>query len=245
MPAFETVTARPLSFDDIAALAVHDAEPFTAFVHTQSIQNGTTLTPITITPEPRFRAHDDAPVPHRPVHEAVPDERRNATPNTYRVNKDLVVGYAISCASIDMFGSQQGMWFFTSADAEAAALHGTGHSRPEHDRQRVFVADPAGDEYRLTPVHGSQVSTGFIVTGIDADEALARTEAALRAEFGDALRANTKFQSRPVPERRVNVYTSAAKEQMLAANVLSAEVSYFMRTGSAYTEDWDPTTAIG
>lgn len=241
-----TVNARPLSFEDIAALAPADATSMDAFVCEESMQHGLTLTPVTITPAPLSgRSSRDLPVPHRPVHAAVLNERPNAAPGTYRVDKDTVVGFEVRAETTDLFSTQRDMTFFTSADAETATVRGTGHVDPSRDRAKVFVLDPAGEEFRLTPVHGAQVSAGFIVTGMDAEVARTRAEAVLRAEFGDALRPQFKLQARPVAERRVNVYTSAAKEQILAANILGAEISYYMRGGSAYSEDWDPNTVMG
>lgn len=237
----ETVKVRPITFAEIEALAPRGAEPVNIYVAEESRRHGLTFTPATLTVEPRTgRTFYDADVPHDPVHAAIPNDRPNAR-NRWVEDKDTIVGHALSCEIKTMFGIRQNGWLFTSPEAEATAVDVRGWANPASTRIKVHVEDrKAGREERLTPVFGSQVTTGFIVEGIDDDEALQRAEAALRAEFGDALRPRAKFQSRPVADKRVNIFTPGTPREVLALNVLDAEVSYYMRSGAVDVEEVDP-----
>lgn len=240
--ASATVTIRPITYAEINALAARDAAPVQVYVASESRRHGLTFTPATLTPKAKTgRAYEGTDVPHETLYAAVPNDSVNASPGQWREDKSRPVGHVISCDFETMFGTHSGGWLFTSPEAETTAADVRGYTDPTHTRLRVFVEDSkAGRAERLTPVFGSQVSTGFIVEGIDADEARARAEAALRAEFGDALRTNAKSQSRPVPDRRVNLYTVGDRE-VLALNVLDSEVSYYMRSNAVDVEEVDPS----
>lgn len=241
----ETVKIRPITFAEIEALAHRDAEPVEVYLAEQSRRHGLTFTPATLTTRPRSsRSRDGDEIPHDAVYAAVPNTATNAH-SPWREDKDTQVGHVIACETRTMFGTSRSGWLFTSEEAERSAADARGHSNPAHTRTSVYVEDlKGGREERLTPVFGAQVTTGFIVEGIDADEALARTEAVLRAEFGDALRQNAKFQSRPVKDLRVNLYTVGGDRKPIALNVLDAEISYYMRSGAVDTEEADPTAPM-
>jgi hypothetical protein len=237
----ETIKVRPITFAEIESLTPRDAEPVNVYVAEESRRHGLTFTPATLSAVAKTgKVFFGADIPHDPVYAAIPNDRPNAR-NRWVEDKDTVVGHVLSCDIRTMFGMQTNGWLFTTPEAEATAADVRGFSDPSRTRTKVYVEDSkAGREERLTPVFGSQVTTGFIVEGIDADEALARAEAALRAEFGDAVRPRGKFQSRPVADKRVNIFTPGNPREVLALNVLDAEVSYYMRSGAVDVEEVDP-----
>lgn len=237
---YQTVKARPITFAEIEALAARDAEPVDIYWVEHTRQHGATLTPARLTPIPKQgHAYFDAPVPHGEVHAAVENTSPNAT-TRWKADKDTVVGYEVRFDITTMFGVQTGGQLFSSPEAERTASLVLGYQDPADRRERIYVQDSkAGRDERLTPVHGSQVTISMVLTGVDAEDGLARATAALQAEFGDAVRPNMKAQSRPVAEKRVNVYANP-DGQVIAVNVLTAEVSNYMRTSSVTTEEVDP-----
>lgn len=241
MTTYDTVTVRPITFAEIEALAERDAEPVEIYLAEESRRHGLIFTPATLTPNPKTgKAFHDAAVPHAPLHAMEPNDHPNPQ-SQWREAKDHPVGHVVSCSVETMFGTSTGVHLFTSPEAERTAAEVRGWADPASGRTRVYVADAKGGrEERLNPVFGSQVSTGFIVEGVDAVEARERAETVLRAEFGDAMRPAAKFQSRPVPDRRVNVFSAGPDRTPLALNVLDSEVSYYMRTSAATVEEVDP-----
>lgn len=244
-PNVQIVKVRPITFAEIVALSAPDAEPVEVYLAEQSRRHGLTFTPATLRPQPRTgRRFVEADIPHDPIGTMVANDAPNAQ-QRWREDKDTVVGHVISCDIKTRFGISTGGSLFTSPEAEETARVVRGYNDPTGTRSKVYVEDAkAGREERLTPTFGSQVTTGFIVEGIDAEEALARAEAVLRAEFGDALRSTAKFQSRPVKDMRVNVFTTGGDRKPLAINVLDAEVSYYMRTGAVDVEEVDPAAPL-
>ena len=240
----QTVTVRPITFAEIEALSARGVEPVEVYLAEESRRHGLTVTPATLTLLPKTgRAFHDAPVPHEPLGAVIPNDRPSDL-QRWREDKDTVVGHVLACEFITMFGTRTGGWLFTTPEAETTAVDVRGYSDPTQTRTRTYVGDlKGGREERLTPVFGAQVSTGFIVEGVDAEEAHQRAEAALRAEFGDVLRSNGKFQSRPVRDKRVNVFSTGNRE-VLAINVLDSEVSYFMRSGAVHVEEVDPAATM-
>lgn len=231
-----TVNARPISYAEIEALALDQAPlKFEGFILEHSVRHGQTLTPVEFSAEKSRKGEVGKPL-YRPV----ADTRPNAKVGDVRADPDDVVGYVLTLNYTSMFGTMSGFTLFSSVAAEdsALALRGYGGTIFEH-RLRVFVADSHAEEMPLTPVFGSQVSVGMIIKGLDPEEVNRRAEAALLAEFGDAVGKLRKVNTRPVKDYRINIYTTGHKP--LAYNVLSAEASY-LNTGGAYqTEEAPPS----
>ncbi|MGZ4428576.1 MAG: hypothetical protein ACXVXC_05805 [Nocardioidaceae bacterium] len=239
MSTYETVRARPISLADVAALARKDAEPVEVFKAKVSRQHGLSLTPVTLTPKPvgsRERAGED--FPHTVIFLTVPDPGPAMHP--YTVDRNQPVGHEVEFTVVSMFEARSKVTLYTSEEAERTASLMRRSSDPERGRRVIYVPDERAEEMRLTPVYGSQLNVGVVVKDLSPEEVAVRAEAALRAEFGDALGSVAKMTARPAEDVRVNVYTSSDKEELLAANVLAAEAGY-VAPGKPYVEEVDPS----
>lgn len=205
----ETISARPLTFDDVVELAQPDAAPLIAYqphhvyphLHVQ----------VTVTPQKGGTT------------------RKNPKP-VIRDGQEL--GLSVTVATLTEYGSHSGGALFTNADVEAFLASERGRSHPERLRTSLFVAAPAGHPKAfplpLVPKFGSQVSASIFVAGLNPDEARERLEKAVRAEFGDdtaTVRCHN-MKARPVADVRVDVIRVGGTE-VIAANVLDAEASYY------------------
>jgi hypothetical protein len=244
-----TVHARPISHAEIEALAQADARPLDCYLLESSAVHGLTLTATTLTARKGLFGSGRRGTPHKPVYLPEPDTRPNAHPDDYVADTDTVLGHIVQVATRNMFGIHSGLTLFTTEDAERAQrmYRTTGHRNPEAHRQRVYVADPDGQEMPLTPVYGAEATLGMIVKGVDPDEALRRAQAALEAEFGEALTLHKEL-SRPVRDRRVNVYDEDAdpdKPRLLASNIIEASAHYLYAGSSYRTSEVPPEQVNG
>ena len=236
MSTYETVRARPISFADIAALAHRAAEPVEVYRAKVTGQHGLTLTPVTLTPEPvSSKALAGEDFPHHVMFLAVRDDGPSAM-GAYTVDRSQPVGYAVDFTAVSMFGARFRVSLFTSEEAERTAELVRKVKEPARVRQGIYVNDALAGEMRLTPVYGSRLSVGVVVKGLGPEEVAQRAEAALRAEFGDAMGSVRSVMSRAAEDLRVNVYTSSAKDEVLATNVLASEVG-FVSMDKPYTEE--------
>ena len=241
MSTYESVRARQISFADVAALATKGAEPVEAYKAKVTRQHGLTLTPVTLTPEPiSSRALAGEEIPHHVVFLAVPDDGPSAM-HSHTVDRKQPVGHAVSCTTVSMFDARSRFTLFTSEEAERSAALMRKAKEPERVRQAIYVRDERAEEMRLTPVYGSRLNVGVVVRGLGPEEVAKRAEAALQAEFGDAMGSVRSLTSREAEDLRVNVYTSSAKDEVLGMNVLAAEVR-FLAQGEPYIEEVESTT---
>ncbi len=240
MSSYETVRARRISFADVEALAHQGAEPFEAYRAKVTGQHGLTLTPVTLTPQPvGGKGLTGEEFPHHVVFQAVPDQRPNAM-HPHTVDRSRPVGYAVDFTSVSAFNARSKFTLFTSEEAERSAVLVRRAREPEQTRETIYVADEQGEELRLTPVYGARLSVGVVIKGIGSEEVVARAEAALQAEFGDALGPVRSVTSQSAEDLRVDAFASSAKEEVLARNVLAAEVGY-LTTGKPYVEEAEAT----
>lgn len=237
MSTNETVRARPISFAEVAELAHKDANPLEAYQVNVTLRHGLTLTPVTLTPKPvgsMVRSGED--YPHHVMYRPVP---KPGGMGLHTVDRDHPVGHEVDLTAVSHFDAQSRVTLFTSEAAERTAELVHGVDEPERGRRAIYVRDEAGEEMRLTPVYGSQLTIGVVVKDVPPEEVARRAEAALQAEFGDAMGSVRKVTSRPAEDLRVNVFTTIDKEEVLAVNVLAAETSY-VASGKPYVEEVDP-----
>lgn len=210
----ETISARPLTFDDIAALAQPAAEPLVA-----------------------YKTHHMWPHLHERV-TVTPQRGTGSRTNPKPVIKDgQLVGHHVTVNTVTEYGGRSGGALFTNAATEAHVETARGYTNPSGLRTSLFVAVPADhpDAFPLplVPRFGSQVSVTVFLADVDADESQRRLRKALIAEFGEdkAVARWHNLKSRPVADVRVDVREIGGTE-VLAANVLEAEASYYVGGGN-------------
>lgn len=221
----DRVHVRQLTRSDVDAW-VGDADdpnqmpPLEAFTLRQTTQNGTTLTPVTVTAT-SIRA------PRK--------DRRDRS-------DDEPAGQIISCDVQDMFGKSSTTRMRTTP--VTAELDGV-----EHDLT-LYVEDPEADTVLpRTPVYGAQVTLSTVVQGAHPDDLERDVITALETQFGAGLRPLRKVRTRFVEDVRVDVHAAPATPselgQVIAVGILEAEVSYIMQGQSVTVTEANPALAVG
>ena len=241
MTTYETVRARPISFEEITALSLSSAEPIEAFRAKVTGQHGLTLTPVTVTPDPvgsKLRAGDD--VPHQQVFLAVPDDGPNGRA-AHTFDRSKPMGYAVDVTTVTMFNGRARLTLLTSAEAEHNSALAGKTKDPVKVRESVYVRDDLAEPMRLTPVYGSRLNLGVVLHGLAPEDVARRAEAALQQEFGDAMGSVRNVATVNVEDLRVDVFTTSDKEEVLATNVLLGEVG-LVAGGKPHVSEADPAT---
>lgn len=182
---------------------------------------------------PRASSADEEPVPfyfeaeNGAYFAAVADP---AAPDTFTADvAGGPVGYGLTVEITLDTGSTWTTEVFTSAEAEDSAAKVDGMRAPDEARRCLFVHDPNGTlTVPLQPYFGASATVSANIAGIDPDEAKARIEKALRAEFGDDLRRLLDVRARPVTDDLHDVF-DAETDRIIALGILGTEVPQFMR----------------
>jgi hypothetical protein len=232
----QTVKVRPLSYADIERLAA--GEPIEAYrVEHDGLQAATLTAKAHRVPNSRYglaaqpkfvEAHS------KPVYAVT--ERKFPSGMTEKVaDKDNVVGQQVDVAVHIHPSTSTGSTFYTTLAAEEV-VDSLGHrsSPAASHREHYVVADEQGEERTTVPLFGSQVSLTVFVKEVDDAEALEVVERAVREALADHKFRIRKAQSRPVLDRRVNVYSGSNDNEVLAVGVLYAETSYVKGAGGAH-----------
>lgn len=241
MTTYETVRARPISFEEITKLSLRNAEPIEAFRAKVTKQHGLTLTPITVTPEPagsKLRLGDE--VPHQQVFLAIPDDGPNGR-SAHTFDRTKPVGYAVDVTTLSLFKGRARLTLFTSAEAEVNSELAGRSKQPAKVRESIYVRDDLAQPVHLTPVYGSRLNVGVVVAGLDPEDVARRAEEALQREFGDALGTLRNVATVNVEDLRVDVFATSDKDEVLAVNVLMGEVG-IVAPGKPHVAEADPTT---
>jgi len=223
----QTVRVRPLSYADVERLA--RGETIEAY---QAMSDG--LMPTTLATASKYppTATRDTERPYgSPQYAAVIDERVNAKPGTYIADKaGEPVGYKVSVRTRTLFGMESGTTLFTTPEAREAYSILNSSDRVRDDRELFAVEEPEGAEMQTVPIYGSMVTTTVFVKGVDHEEADRIVAQAITSAFPDNYSKLRRHLSRPVHDRRVNVYEFGGGEDgrgnAIALNVLAAETSY-------------------
>jgi hypothetical protein len=217
----ETVMVRPIDHREIAELTTKTAYEFRGY----TVDEAGFLVPATFTRVARTRN----------VAAAKPGTGRYD--GQFVEDRDEVVGIRGEVNVRTDFGNSDTRNFFSSDEAEEATRMYNATVRGASITECFVDAsgdDPASVLKALAPVFGSKVTASFIVEGISPDEVQRRVEAALATEFGQTIAPNRKIQSRPVANRRVDVFSADGERRLLATGILAAEVSMVMaKAGSA------------
>ena len=156
------------------------------------------------------------------------DEMTHPYEGKWVADKDTVAGHLVRMEAKSVFGTTHELRLFTTPEAEESARLLHGERRASEDRLDLYVEDSDADPAMLMPIFGSEVTINATLKDLDPEEVKARVEKALAAEFGDALTKNTQVRTRPVKNRRVDVF-DAVEHTPLAIGILVSETSLVMR----------------
>ena len=238
MSTLSTLKVRPISYEEIAALAENPTTTLDAYEIRSHPVVGDVLVAMTYQVSSKSRLAGRRPAYDRVVYPVVPDTQPGRYEKLRYDSSQEPLGRHFHFDSHSMFGTNSGVTLYTSPEAEQAvalmADNGRDGWHPGNSRLSIAVPDDIdGVETPLMPLYGSQANTSVIVKDVCAEEITARIEKALKAEFGDAVKIQ-KLKSRPVADIRINVY-DFVDGTPLAVNVLEAE-AFRIANGSYRTE---------
>lgn len=216
----ETINARTITYDEVERLALAGDFKFDAYIADEV----GFLVPVEVHVTPK-RRYADEEVPHHEVH--LPMEKKRGGGVEMVDDPHNTCGYKIEAEAKSVLGNTHGLILYTSARAEESDRILRHNDHAGEDGRRLFLRDPEAKPQPLMPIFGSQATISFIAEGIDADVLADRVRRVLAEEFGDTLRENMKVRTRPVENRRVDVYTYVDRTPV-ALNILPAEVSMVM-----------------
>lgn len=269
MSEYEYVNARPISVAEIMAMAEGEVESAEVYVPRGTARHGVTLDRATLTlsgntlaRKRQIDAENEAEVASRPRSKrghtfaaraaASPVYARKPAPTEREPERTVAdveagpIGYDVKFSHATEYGIESGFTLTTVPDAVAGGANDVRAERMGAEGiAQCYVADERGSAMRLTPDYGSQMTLGVTIKGVDHVAALARAEAVLRAEFGDALTLH-KGLTRPVPDVRVDVLRSTADGEVpVAVNVLAADAHHYAKSSVFATRETDPDMVIG
>lgn len=167
-----------------------------------------------------------------------------------------VVGQHVTLDTKSRYGGEQACpRLFTTPEAFDAHYPEDGsNGKREQILERLaefplFIEDENGDEVQVTDDWGSSATINLYVPGIDADALQKAVTEVLEATFPGAL--IPKVWTRPVADRRVNVYVGdyqsgePSRRKMVGMNVLDAMSSHYANASSYFTEYVDEDVIVG